>query len=55
MRARPKIILCTNYEEAIKFIKKYHLNLLGVISDMRFPINNKKEKNAGKNLIELEL
>ena len=52
MRARPKIILCTNYEEAIKFIKKYHLNLLGVISDMRFPINNKKEKNAGKNLIK---
>lgn len=52
MRARPKIILCTNYEEAIKFIKKYHLNLLGVISDMRFPINNKKEKFAGKNLIK---
>ena len=52
MRARPKIILSTNYEDAIDFIKKYHLNILGIISDIRFPINNKKSKSAGIQLIK---
>ena len=52
MRARPKIILSTNYEDAIDFIKKYNLNILGIVSDMRFPINNKKVEFAGLELIQ---
>ena len=52
MRARPKIILSTNYEDAMNFINKYHLNILGIVSDIRFPINNKKSKNAGIKLIK---
>ena len=52
MRARPKIILCTNYEDAIDFIRKYHLNILGIISDLRFPINNKRSESAGIQLIK---
>jgi len=37
-RGRPKVVLATNYEEAIHLYDKYHDNTLGVISDTRFPI-----------------
>ena len=37
MRARPKIILLKTYEDAIKFIEKYRYNILGIISDLKFP------------------
>ncbi|MBI45231.1 MAG: hypothetical protein CMG66_03595 [Candidatus Marinimicrobia bacterium] len=52
MRARPKILLSTNYEDAIKNIKKFHSNILGIISDIRFPINQKKDSYAGIKLIK---
>jgi len=52
MRARPKILLATNYEEAKKVIKKYHLNILGIISDIRFPIKGKIDDTAGIKLID---
>ena len=37
-RGRPKVVLATNYEEAIAIYEKYHDNTLGVISDTRFPM-----------------
>ena len=37
MRARPKIIHVENLEDAKKYIKKYRKNILGIISDLRFP------------------
>ena len=37
MRARPKILLATNYEEGKELYSKYKANTLGVISDMQFP------------------
>ena len=37
-RGRPKVVLATNYEEAIQLYEKYHDNTLGVISDTRFPL-----------------
>jgi len=37
-RGRPKVVLATNYEEAMRIYEKYHDNVLGVISDTRFPI-----------------
>jgi len=37
-RGRPKVVLATNYEEAWAIYEKYHDNVLGVISDTRFPI-----------------
>jgi len=52
MRGRPKILLSTNYENALKTIKKFNLNILGIISDIRFPVNDKKDKNAGIKLIK---
>jgi hypothetical protein len=37
-RGRPKVVLATNYEEAMQIYEKYHENTLGVISDTRFPM-----------------
>ena len=52
MRGRPKILLSTNYEDALATIKKFSLNTLGIISDIRFPLDGKKNKNAGIKLIQ---
>ena len=38
-RGRPKVVLATNYEEAMAIYEKYHENTLGVISDTRFPMH----------------
>ena len=37
-RGRPKVVLATNYEEAMEIYEQYHDNTLGVISDTRFPM-----------------
>ena len=37
MRARPKILLCSNYEDAERQVLKYREYLLGVVSDVEFP------------------
>jgi len=47
MRARPKILLAKNYEDAKKIYRRYNKNLLGIIADIRFPKKNKLEKYAG--------
>ena len=39
MRGRPKVVLATNYEDAMRIYEKYHENTLGVISDTRFPMH----------------
>lgn len=52
MRARPKIILVKTYEDAIKFIKKYRYNILGIISDLKFPNKGKENLYSGIKLIE---
>jgi hypothetical protein len=39
-RGRPKVVLATNYEEAMMLFEKYHENTLGVISDTRFPMKS---------------
>ncbi|MFR4236554.1 MAG: hypothetical protein ACLT1W_10030 [Alistipes onderdonkii] len=38
-RARPKILLATNYTEAVELYEKYKKNLLGVISDVGFVLH----------------
>jgi len=52
LRARPKILLASNYEEAEKYFKKYRANLLGIISDVRFHKNGKLTGDAGYQLTE---
>ena len=37
-RGRPKVVLATTYEEAINWYEMYHDNVLGIISDTRFPL-----------------
>jgi len=45
--ARPKIILCGNYEEAWHYYENYREHILGVISDINFPRDGKPDKGAG--------
>ena len=52
MRARPKIILVKTYEEAIKYLKKYRYNTLGIISDLNFPDKKNKNSFSGLKLIK---
>jgi CheY-like chemotaxis protein len=47
MRGRPKILLATNYEDAITLYEKYKNNLLGVISDISYKRDGKKDQQAG--------
>lgn len=47
MRARPKILLATNYEDATYYFDKYHEHLLGVISDVDFMCDGKQDPEAG--------
>ncbi|MBL1217594.1 MAG: histidine kinase [Planctomycetes bacterium] len=50
MRARPKILWCETYEEAIKTYDKYQDNVLGVVSDVRFPRRGRLDDKAGFHL-----
>ena len=47
MRARPKILLCTTYDEAWAFFEKYEENILGVISDIDFKRKGIDDPRAG--------
>ncbi len=47
MRARPKILLCSTYEEAWEYFEKYKEYTLGVISDIKFPQNGSMNEKAG--------
>ena len=46
MRGRPKIVLARTYEEAIGLYNKYKKNILGLITDVRFPQTEGEEKDA---------
>ncbi|HOX22893.1 MAG TPA: PEP/pyruvate-binding domain-containing protein, partial [Elusimicrobiales bacterium] len=47
MRARPKILLATSYEEALDLYQRYKHNLLGVITDVEFNRLGKADPEAG--------
>ncbi len=52
MRARPKVILVSNYEEAIQAMNKYRDYLLSVISDVKFHRNGKDDEDSGIELLK---
>ena len=52
MRGRPKVVLARTYEEALALYERYRDNCLGVISDVRFPVNGEKNAEAGFLLLE---
>lgn len=47
MRGRPKIVLARNYEEAMELYNKYQDNILGIVSDARFPHGGEVDPKAG--------
>ena len=47
MRARPKILVAADYEEAVELYDTYRPYLHGVISDTRFPRDGKLDDRAG--------
>ncbi len=50
MRARPKILLCSTYEEAWTYFEQYKELVLGIISDIEFPRKGKLDDLAGLRL-----
>jgi hypothetical protein len=52
MRARPKILLASSFEEAMEKADRYRDYLLGLISDVRFPWNGQERSDAGFALFE---
>jgi hypothetical protein len=53
MRARPKILLAKTYDDAVVLYNKYKHNLLGVISDVSYYREGKKDKQAGIRLARM--
>lgn len=51
MRGRPKLLLATNYEEAVDLYEKYKTHLLGIITDVRYKRNGKDDFEAGFKLV----
>src|SRR5262249_19409483 len=47
VRARPKILLCSTFEEAWNYFTEYQDKILGVISDVEFPKEGVLERLAG--------
>lgn len=47
MRARPKILMASTYEEAMALYRQYRANLLGLITDVQFPREGKLDPEAG--------
>lgn len=47
MRARPKVLLCTSYEEAWNLFERHGDHVLGVISDMEYPRGGQSDPEAG--------
>jgi len=51
MRTRPKVLLATNYEDALNICEQYKDYMIGLVSDIRFPKNNHITPEAGFELI----
>ncbi|HPV56036.1 MAG TPA: PEP/pyruvate-binding domain-containing protein [Tenuifilaceae bacterium] len=55
MRGRPKILMATTYEDALAIYNKYRNNILGVISDISYKVDNRRDHvtKAGVQLCKL--
>ena len=47
-RARPKILMATNYDDAVALYERYKKNLLGVISDVGFVVHKSDKPSEEK-------
>jgi CheY-like chemotaxis protein len=53
MRARPRILLCSNYEDAAQQVTRYRDYLFGVVSDVEFPRQGELSPEAGFELARM--
>jgi len=53
MRARPKILLASNYEDAVREVMTNRDYLMGVVSDVEFPLGGELSPEAGFELARL--
>jgi hypothetical protein len=51
-RARPKILLATTYERAVRDFQRYRTAIMGVFSDMQFPRGGEPDPEAGRSLVK---
>ena len=47
-RARPKVLMATNYDDAVALYERYKHNILGVISDIGFVIHKNDDPSSEK-------
>ena len=52
MRARPKIMLATSYEEATALIERCKRHVLAIMSDVCYPRDGEQDDNAGFALVQ---
>ncbi|MFH0816015.1 MAG: PEP/pyruvate-binding domain-containing protein [Methanobacteriota archaeon] len=52
-RSRPKILLAETFEEGKALLEKYRGNVLGLITDVDYPMEGRKTEGAGLFLIEI--
>lgn len=52
MRGRPKVLLARTYDEAWSLYQQYKDNMLGVISDCRYPRSGEVDPTAGLKLLK---
>ncbi len=50
MRGRPKVMLARDYEEAVELYERFGRNMLGVITDVSFMREGRKDSQAGLKL-----
>lgn len=50
MRGRPKVMLARDYEEAVEIYNEYKDQMMGIISDVSFTREGKKDRQAGLKL-----
>jgi DNA-binding NarL/FixJ family response regulator len=53
MRARPKILLAENYEDAVALFNKHKAYLLGIVSDIQFSKGGQIDESAGIQLAKM--
>ena len=53
MQARPKILLCSNFEDASQLVQEYRDYIFGLVSDVEFPWDGKLSPEAGFELARM--
>ena len=53
MRARPKVLLATSYEEGLKLYRRHRQHVLGVIVDVAFPRHGERDLQAGRDFAQM--